>query len=435
MNNRKPREIALRVLLAARENSYIEDVLDLELASNPMPTADRGLCRELAFGVVRWRAALDWLITRFSDGREPRPDLREILRLGLYQIFWLTRIPDHAAVFESVGLARRGGMEAQAAFVNALLRRALRERDETETALEQLKETDPATGWSHPKWLVERWQRSWGEDHAHYLMRWNNSPPPTFARVNTHRNSCEELEAAWTEEKVKFLRREFSWTGPGLVHELISHPPLATLPSFQKGGFYIQDPSTLFAVDELAPQPGESILDACAAPGGKTTFIAQRMKNQGRVLAEDADKSRLGLIRENYQRLGLNCIEAAVTPAKPLPASAGNIHAFDRILIDAPCSNSGVLRRRIQLRWRIQPEEIQRLRQTQLDILRLHAPRLKPGGVLVYSTCSLEREENREVVEAFVAENRDFTLQRDRQLTPFDDQVDGAYVARLKKNG
>jgi 16S rRNA (cytosine967-C5)-methyltransferase len=433
LNNRKPREIALRVLLAARENAYVEDALDQELAANPMPTVDRGLCRELAFGVVRWRATLDWLITRMADGREPRPDLREILRLGFYQIFWLTRIPDHAIVNETVALARFGGFEAQAGFVNAMLRRGLRERDHTSIALEELKETDPATGWSHPAWLVERWERTLGSESTHNLLRWDNSPPPTFARINTHRTTSADLEAAWTAEKVKFLKREFPWTGPDVVYELISHPSLATMPSFQQGGFYLQDPSTLFAVEELAPQPGETILDACAAPGGKSTYIAQKMQNRGRIVAEDADKTRLGLIRENYQRLGLTCIDAAVTPAKPLPATAGNLHGFDRILVDAPCSNSGVLRRRIQLRWRIRPEEIARLRQTQLDILRLHAPRLKPGGVLVYSTCSLEKEENRDVVEAFVAENPEFTLQRDRQLTPFQDQVDGAYVARLKK--
>jgi 16S rRNA (cytosine967-C5)-methyltransferase len=433
LNNRNPREIALRVLLAARENAYVEEALDQELAANPMPTVDRGLCRELVFGVVRWRATLDWLITQNTDGREPRPDLRDVLRLGLYQIFWLTRIPDHAAVNETVALARFAGLDAQAGFVNAVLRRCLRERDDTAIALEELKETDPSTGWSHPKWLVERWERNWGPDNTHNLMLWDNSPPPTFARVNTHRISAADLEAAWTTEKVNFLKREFPWTGPDLVYELISHPHLPSMPSFQQGGFYLQDPSTLLAVAELDPQPGETILDACAAPGGKTTYIAQRMQNRGRIVAEDAEKARLGLIRENTQRLGLTCIDAAVTPAKPLPATAGTLHAFDRVLIDAPCSNSGVLRRRIQLRWRIQPEELARLRKTQLEILRTHAPRLKPGGVLVYSTCSLEREENRDVVDAFLAEHLDFTLERDRQLTPFQEQVDGAYVARFKK--
>ncbi|MGC3960808.1 MAG: RsmB/NOP family class I SAM-dependent RNA methyltransferase [Verrucomicrobiota bacterium] len=221
-----------------------------------------------------------------------------------------------------------------------------------------------------------------------------------------------------------FLTRD--WTGDGLVFELKSHPPLASLESFQKGWFYIQDPSTLLAVRELDPRPGETILDLCAAPGGKTTFIAQLMNNTGRVVAQDNVPDRLKLIEENCKRLGITCaqISSHLTPISTL---------FDRILIDAPCSNTGVLRRRVDLRWRIQPTELERLRATQHELLEKAAKQLKPGGTLVYSTCSLEPEENTKLVKQFLATQPNFKLERERQLLPFVDGVDGAYVAKLKK--
>jgi len=201
------------------------------------------------------------------------------------------------------------------------------------------------------------------------------------------------------------------------------------LPSFKDGWFYVQDPSTLLAVRELGAKPGESVLDLCAAPGGKTAFIAELMENRGRITAQDREPDRLELIRENCARLGVTCVEASIAPmgiiAKPSKR-------FDRVLVDAPCSNTGVMRRRVDLRWRIRPEEIERLSTAQLELLRQAAPRVKPGGILVYSTCSLEPEENGAVVKQFLAEHPDFTLEQERELTPFADGVDGAYVARLR---
>ena len=203
-----------------------------------------------------------------------------------------------------------------------------------------------------------------------------------------------------------------------------SHPPLNSLGSLRDGWFYVQDPGTLLAPTLLGAQPGETILDLCAAPGGKTTFIAQLMNNTGKIVARDLDPNRLKLVRENCARLGVTIVETA------LPAASEAI--FDRILIDAPCSNTGVMRRRVDLRWRIQAAEIERLRATQLGLLNQAATKLKPGGVLVYSTCSLEPEENSEVVKQFLAAHQNFKLETERQLLPFADAVDGAYVAKLK---
>jgi 16S rRNA (cytosine967-C5)-methyltransferase len=455
VSGQNPRQIAMRVLRQRRAGGeFTEVLLDGALAGAQLPSADRGLCQELVYGIVRWQAALDWLIARKTNGREQNAGLQNLLRLGLYQIFWLDRIPDHAAVHETVELAKQSGFGPKAGFVNAILRGYLREADATRELLADLKTTDPATGCSHPEWLVEKWRRRFGDEKTRQLLDWNNTPPKTFARVNTLKFRRDDLHesqtfngesgtrvtrpseakdagdllARWREENVEydFVRR--GWLEENLVFELKSHPSLNSLASFRDGWFYVQDPSTLLAVTELNPQPGDAVLDLCAAPGGKTTFIAQLMRNEGKIVACDVSEERLKLIRENFQRLGVTCAEPILSSAFSLQPSA-----FDRVLVDAPCSNTGVLRRRVDLRWRIAPEEILRLRQTQLDLLRLAATKLKAGGVLVYSTCSLEPEENSGVVQEFLAAHPHFKLETERELLPFADNVDGAFVARFAK--
>ena len=406
---------------------FVEDLLEIALANATLSPADRGLCQEIVYGVVRWQAALDWLIARKTNDREQKPALQNLLRLGLYQIFWLDRIPDHAAVHETVELAKQSGFGSQAGFVNAVLRGYLREAGETRKLLSGLKISRPALGWSQPEWLVARWQKYWGLEKTVQLLEWNNMPPKTFARVNTLKTDEGRLVEKWREENVEydFVRRE--QLEENLVFELKSHPPLHSLASFRDGWFYIQDPSTLLAACKLGAQPGETILDMCAAPGGKTTFIAQLMRNTGKIVACDISEERLKLVQENCTRLGILCVEAILFSTFNLQPST-----FNKILVDAPCSNSGVMRRRVDLRWRISPEEILRLQQTQLNLLKVAATKLNPGGVLVYSTCSLEPEENSEVVGEFLRGHKSFKLETERQLLPFADCVDGAYVARLK---
>jgi 16S rRNA (cytosine967-C5)-methyltransferase len=459
MSGQNPREIAARILGQRKAGGeFTENLLDRALAGARLSSADRGLCQEIVYGVVRWQAALDWLIARKTGGREQKSGLQNLLRLGLYQIFWLDRIPPHAAVHETVELAKHGGFGQQAGFINAILRGYLREAGATRQLLADLKAADPATGCSHPGWLVARWQKNFGAEKTAQLLEWNNTPPKTFARVNTLKFSgtgvspvsftatkpadqmkhtgetpvplprnAGDLLARWREENVEYDFARRDWLAENLVFELKSHPPLNSLPSFRDGWFYVQDPSTLLAVTELNPQPGETVLDLCAAPGGKTTFIAQLMRNEGRITACDISEERLKSLRENCARLGVTCVETISNPQ-----SAIRNPQSDRILVDAPCSNTGVMRRRVDLRWRISLLEISRLRQTQLDLLKLAATKLKPGGVLIYSTCSLEPEENSEVVKEFLREHAGFKLERERELLPFADNVDGAYVARLK---
>jgi 16S rRNA (cytosine967-C5)-methyltransferase len=427
LHAQNPRQIAARVLSQrGTSGEFTENLLEIALATARLSPADRGLCQEMVYGVVRWQATLDRLIARKTiSGREPRPALMNLLRLGLYQIFWLDRIPPHAAVHETVELAKRSGYVSQAGLINAILRGYLREFDAVKKILADMKISQPALGWSQPDWLVERWRKNYGEEKTRALLEWNNTPPKTYARVNTLKTDAGKLVERWREENVEYDFITRDWTGENLAFELKTHPPLNALGSFRDGWFYIQDPSTLLAVRELGAQPGETILDLCAAPGGKAMFIAQQMDNHGRLVAHDAFADRLKLIQENCTRLGVACVELTST-FNFQPST------FNRILVDAPCSNTGVMRRRVDLRWLIQPHEIERLRATQLSLLKQAATVLKPGGVLVYSTCSLEPEENFAVVKEFLRGHDNFKLESERQLLPFADGVDGAYVARLK---
>ena len=441
VSGQKPREIAVRVLGRRAQGEFVEDVLERTLAQADLASRDRHLCQELVYGVVRWQGTLDWLVARKARNRTQKPALQNLLRLGLYQIFWLDRVPNHAAVHVTVEVAKRMGFGPQAGFINALLRGYLREFAATNLLLAELRSSQPHLGFSHPEWLVQRWHQHFGLDQTKSLLAWNNTPPKTCARVNTLKADPTRLLAQWRQEDVDydFVRRD--WLQENLVFELKSHPPLDRLPSFQQGLFYIQDPSTLLAVQELGLAPGQTVLDLCAAPGGKLSYIAQLMNNEGHLSAYDTSPERLELLKQNCTRLGITSLQilSGVPPSSPLnaaksrPIGTFRTPHFDRVLLDAPCSNTGVMRRRVELRWRIRPEELARLRREQLDLMRRAAQLVAPGGALVYSTCSLEPEENQQVVAEFLGAPTGFKLQTERELRPFVDEVDGAYVARLTR--
>lgn len=401
-----------------------DDLLHAALAGRTMDDRDRALVTELFYGCLRQRAALDWLAAQKSRQGAPKPAVAALARLGLYQLFFLDRIPAHAAVHETVAAAKRHLSPREAGFVNALLRAVERDKPALKSSL--LRQA-LSVRLSHPAWLVERWTTRYGEADARSLLEWNNAPPKLYARVNTLRTTPDALLAKWREAGIEAAPAAGGlWRQPTV--ELRGACAPDRLPGFAEGAFYIQDPSTLVAAGLLDPQPGERVLDACAAPGGKTTLMAAMMRDRGEVVAEDSSRERLKLVVANCARLGVTSVLAREA------GRAGSSETwFDRVLLDVPCSNTGVLRRRVEARWRLRPEDVTRLATEQLRLLRGAARRVKRGGVLVYSTCSLEPEENRGVVEAFIKSSDEFGLERVVETFPPRDGVDGAFAARLAR--
>jgi 16S rRNA (cytosine967-C5)-methyltransferase len=387
-------------------------------------------------GTVVWRGRIDFTLSRLLT--RPLEDLpisiRNTLRLGAYQLLFLDQIPAYAAVSESVRLARRHGHEGTAKLVNAVLRRvADREADVADEAMDPVDRI--ARLGSHPAWMVRRWMDRLGLQETEALCRADNRVPPVILRHNRLKGSLQDLLDRLRGVRVRphplqegFLVVE---EGGGLFRT----------PAFLEGWATVQDVSAGLAVCLLDPRPGETVLDLCAAPGGKTGFIAEKMGDRGRVVALDRHAGRLRQLTENLQRLGLRCVETAISDdATPLPE-----WAFDRVLVDAPCSGLGVLARRPDVRWRRAASELREFARVQLELLSRGASAVRPGGLLVYSTCTTEPEENEGVVEAFLAARPDFEVEPARdcvgpgaadlylQTWPHRHDCDGAFAARLRR--
>ncbi|MEP6698283.1 MAG: transcription antitermination factor NusB [Verrucomicrobiota bacterium] len=394
------RGLALAALGRWRTSAIFADaILAQLLQASSLAPPDRALATELFYGILRNLTLLDFWIDTLRPTHLDHTS-RDLLRLGFYQLF-LLKISEHAAVYETVALAGRKSR----ALVNAILRSAQRRQTELLTATEN---QTLSVRTSHPQFLIDRWTRTFGAENATALCEWNNRPPQTYARHN-------RLKVA----------------APGLDDFV----PLTSIPTdaLARGELYIQDPSTTTAGDLLDPQPGDKVLDACAAPGGKTGHLAELMENRGVIVACDRNPNRLHILRENLDRLGVAIARVVQHDwsSGAVPAEILSFAPFDRILLDAPCSNTGVMRRRIDLRWRLRPRDFQRMPAEQLRIWRAVAPLLKAGGTLVYSTCSIEPEENREVVAAGVREFPNLTATEQISLLPFRDHTDGAYAAKL----
>ena len=413
------RTLALNLLNDWQNSRQLaDDLLKIALDGSTLQGSDRAFVTELFYGCLRQKLALEFLVSQLAN-IPPQPVVANILHLGLYQLFFL-KTPAHAAVNESVALAKTQAHASEAKFVNAILRRAEREHDALVSRLEATRETAPWVYYSHPRWLWERWVARFGREQAAALCEWNNQPPSIYIRINTLKASTKpaDIEAEPT-------------THP-LCWQIVNTSGIFQSPAFANGEFYVQDPSTLKAVDVLDPQPGESVLDMCAAPGGKTTYIAQKMQNRGRIIAADLSSSRLALVGENCRRLGVTICATLACEGTHLDRCLRG-EQFDRVLVDAPCSNTGVLRRRADLRWRIEENEIGKLATLQEKLLNAAIPFIKANGVLVYSTCSLEEEENQRVVERFGKSHPEFTLEATQSSFPPRDGMDGAFVARFRK--
>lgn len=414
------RTSARRVALATlrtwrRKKEFADAVISSALSKAELRSADRAFAVELFYGVVRNRTLLDFWIRELRRGRVDE-DLRDILRIGLYQLFF-AKTPEHAAVYETVDLSPK----RQHAIINAILRSAARDRRGLQRRANS-QSLDVRT--SHPQFLIERWTKQFGGGAAEALCTWNNQSPPIYARIN-------RLKI----DRQSFLERYRNARTLPKVSNFVELPAPAN--ALDQGDCYVQDPSTSIACELLQPKPGEKILDACAAPGGKTGYLAELMANQGLLIACDREPARLNLLDENLARLGVRiakivCHDWMKSAVPPEILSAA---PFDRILIDAPCTNTGVMRRRVDVRWRLKPADFNRMRARQIEITRAVIPFLKPGGILVYSTCSLEREENEDVVQTLLRVMSILQLEEERRSTPFQDNFDGAFGARFRRNG
>jgi 16S rRNA (cytosine967-C5)-methyltransferase len=387
--------------------------------------ADRALTHELVLGVLRWQLWLDKLIEHYSKRSAESLDfpVRLALRLGLYQLRFLSRIPASAAVNESVNLVYSARLSSAASFVNAVLRRAVRE-SEYDPAFQLLDPLEKlAVETSHPRWLIERWANEFGFAETEAFARANNRVPPTAFRLveGNFRDFENQLIAAGGRVEPSTIA-ENAWRVSGasaLVRELTA-----------EGRIYLQDEASQLVAQTVDVQPNERVLDLCAAPGGKTTLLAQRAGNSALIVASDRSKKRLQTVVRTSALHQLNSINfLQLDAAQPLPFANG---AFDRILLDAPCSGTGTLARNPEIRWRISEPDIQSLATQQKLFLTNAARVLKPGGQLVYSTCSIERDENEEVIDAFLSTHTDFKLINTTRTWPHREGADGFFIASLR---
>ncbi|MGB0605342.1 MAG: 16S rRNA (cytosine(967)-C(5))-methyltransferase RsmB [Candidatus Latescibacterota bacterium] len=413
-------------------NAPIDDLLS-DLDASLSDDRDRRFARQLVLGTLRWRLRLDWIVGHFSRRPVDELDVRvlNILRMGILQISVLDRVPERAAIHTSVELAKRQGVRSASGLINAVLRSFQREPHRVQYPDPEAESVRHLSlYYSHPIWLVERWMERWGLEKTRDMLIRNNEYAPLWLRINPLRSTSAALCAE--------LRLE---PGPENYFRALDPRQALNSAAFNKGHFQVQDPSAGLAVALLDPQPGERILDACSAPGGKTAQIAERMLDKGLIVAADLSHVRLRLLRENTQRLALKSIHPVTWDGS---VTSGNL--FDRVLVDAPCSGTGTLGRHPDARWNRAPEQFPLLIERQQSILAAAFAQLRPGGTLVYSTCSLEHMENEAIIEHFISHTPDAQIEEAHRSLPDDARVgryvqtvpgqhlgDGAFAARIHR--
>ena len=405
----RTRLIALRVLeRVQRAGAFADLLLSSTLARSSLNAPDRAFATDLVYGTLRWRGHIDFLLSQLlvKDLEKLEPLVATALRIGAYQILFSDKVPATAAVDESVRCIRAAGVERATGLVNAVLRRLVNEhRDISLPTLED----DPLEHLTHtlslPSWIAARWLELFGPKEAAAFARASNDPPPLTIRANSQRTSADELLREMRQHFPDAVRCRYA--RDGLVLGRRGNPAIE--PAFIDGRFTVQDEASQLVTGLLDPQPGERVLDTCAAPGGKTTGIAERVGPTGAVFAFDRHSTRLDLVRRTSRRLGLDCVQCKEFDCtRPLGDAFGrSAEPFDRVLVDAPCSGLGTLRRNPDARWRIGPSAPALLAEKQLAILNNAAAVLRPGGVLVYSTCTVLPEENEDIVESFLNARRD----------------------------
>lgn len=444
----KPRETALKILYDINEKGAYSNISLNKYLNNPeLESIDRAFITDIVYGTLKWKYTIDYLIEKFSSIKIKKlsPWILNILRMGIYQLNYTDRIPVSAACNESVKLAVKYGHTASSKYVNAVLRNIARSKDNLPYP-DRSKDTAYylSIRYSHPVWMVKDWLERFGEEFTEGLLKSNNDVAPFTVRVNDLKISKQELldileKDGFEVENGKYLDEALIISNPSAVQKM---------EAFAKGYFQVQDESSILVGKVLDPKPGETILDVCSAPGGKSTHIAQIMKNRGTVISRDIHEHKIKLIEQAKERLGLEIIktevyDAAVTDNK----LEGKI---DRVLVDAPCTGFGIIRRKPDIKWTRNLEDKAEIVALQEKILSTASKYVKNGGVLVYSTCTIEPEENEKAVEKFIGENKDFyledianllpdTLRKEScgrgyiQLYPNIDGIDGFFIARMRR--
>lgn len=444
----KCRELAVEILLKVeKKNAYADILLDHSLKKASLSSRDRALLTQLVYGALRWRGRIDWYLSQFLHRSLSGTNayIRNLLRLTLYQLLFLDKVPDYAAVNEGVELAKRHGGARAGGLVNGVVRRILREKD-------KLPDPDPkddailylSVRWSHPDWLVKKWLGYFGREETESLLKADNQESPLTLRANRLKGDREGLR-----EKLRargFNAAPTRWSPQGI--QLKSAGAADQFPGFQEGFFQVQGEASQLIGYLVDPQPGERVLDACAAPGGKTTHLAELMRDNGELIVTDISVKGLEKLKQNVQRLGLTSVRPfAVDVSRGLTGALAL--PYDRILVDAPCSGLGTLRSHPEAKWQKDERDIRRLSKLQKKIVRRLSSYLKPGGILVYATCTLTREENEGVMEdfldhekGFVLDNAQDTLPREAKhmisgkyflALPHKHNTDGFFAARMRK--
>jgi 16S rRNA (cytosine967-C5)-methyltransferase len=407
-----PRRLCLEVLDQLETGDQpLGHLLDAAIRRHPdLAARDRALLHTLVYGVQRWRGQLDWLMAHFARERPENlaPPLRNLLRMGLFQISHLDRVPPAAAVNTSVQLAKTMGEGRKAGFVNGLLRNAARHHDSVPLPDPELApDTYLAAACSLPRWLVRRWLKRFGFEETAALGQALSSQPPITVRTNTLRTSPSILAAELAQEAAATLS---AYTPLAIRLTEVRRPP-GNWPALRQGHCQVQDEAAQLVGDLVGAAPGETVLDACAGLGGKTGHLGQMMNNQGRLIAADLVADKLERLAVQMRRLGISNVETLPLDLEQ-PEMLQGLPRFDRILLDAPCSGLGVLRRNPDTKWRRRSSDLARYQRRQGRMLANLAKRLRPGGRLVYAVCSMEPEENAAVIDHFLNSQPDFDIDK-----------------------
>ncbi len=440
-NKKSVREVALDILEAVEKNqAYSNLLLNQSIEKENLPKQDIGLLTELTYGTIQRQLTLDYYLTPFIKKKTDRW-VNNLLRLSVYQMIYLDKIPDRAIIHEAVEIAKKRGHKGISGLVNGVLRSMQRSGvpslEEIKDPIEQL-----AVKYSHPQWLVQRWVDQFGKEKTEDMCRENLRPSVQTARVNTTLTNRKAVINDLTEEGFEVVESEIV---PVAIRSKRGN--LAHSKSYKQGHLTIQDESSMLVAYALDPKAGDLVLDACAAPGGKTTHISERMDNKGEIKALDIHKHKIKLIDQHASRLQLTNVQAILKDSRKAKEEF-DVESFDRILIDAPCSGLGVLKGKPDIKYAKKESDLDGLQTIQLNILNEVSSLLKPGGILTYSTCTIDQKENQDVIKQFLQTHSDFephTLSSlpdsfsqakvdfQLQVFPQDFGGDGFYIAVLRK--